>query len=418
MSDVHDARTTGNAKLASGTSVSHPARRRLGRLGVLVSIVLISLILAEIIVRAVQPIPDAQLLPLSYNVEALNRIRDGTGYLRFNQELGWVTGRNALARVGKATYQSNAAGQRAKREYTLAPQPGVLRLAAFGDSFTHCDEVDLSDCWTTRLEEGWPDTEVVNFGVPGYGPDQAWLRYQREGQAYQPCAVLIGYFVENINRTVNRFRPFYEPDDGIPLSKPRFVSDGEGLSLLPNPTTEVDQLLDPEWIETTLGPDDDWYFPGVFAPTPLGDLFDLARVARSAAYRQSRRAILRGDSRYPLYFENHEAVEVVERLLLGFARDVERSGATPVVLFFGGRRDSAEAAEETAAPPYLPLVKRLADDGIATVDLGETVIPSVRRRGTDVLFAEGGHYSTQGNRLLASTLVERLPELTQGTCAP
>ena len=58
----------------------------------------------------------------------------------------------------------------------------LLRLAVFGDSFTHCDEITYQNCWTSRLESLWPNTEVLNFGVPGFGPDQAWLRYQRDGR--------------------------------------------------------------------------------------------------------------------------------------------------------------------------------------------------------------------------------------------
>ena len=48
-------------------------------------------------------------------------------------------------------------------------------MAAFGESFTYCEEVDVSDCWVAQLEHAWAGSEVLNFGVPGYGPDQAWL---------------------------------------------------------------------------------------------------------------------------------------------------------------------------------------------------------------------------------------------------
>jgi hypothetical protein len=104
-----------------------------------------------------------------------------------------------------------------------------------------------------------PGLEVLNFGVSGYSPDQAWLRYQRDGRAYQPCAVLIGYMIENVNRVVNRFRPFYQPDTGIVLGKPRFQVQSGQLTLLPIPAQQVTDYADPAWVERSLGPNDFWY---------------------------------------------------------------------------------------------------------------------------------------------------------------
>jgi len=71
--------------------------------------------------------------------------------------------------------------------------------------------VAYADCWTSGLEHAWPGSEVLNFGAPDYGHDQAWLRYERDGRAYRPCVVLMGYMVDSISRVVSRFRPFQSP---------------------------------------------------------------------------------------------------------------------------------------------------------------------------------------------------------------
>lgn len=153
----------------------------------------------------------------------------------------------------------------------------------------------------------------------------------------------------------------------------------------------------------------------MFASSPL-DFLDVARVARSAVYRQSRRGLVRGDSRYPLYESNPEAVEVVERVFIDFDREVERNGATPVVIVFSGRRDSTDAAVRDIPEPYAPLLARLKANDIAVIDLADVIVPEVRRHGTETLFAENGHYAPQGNRLIASTLAQRLPGLVSKTC--
>jgi hypothetical protein len=67
---------------------------------------------------------------------------------------------NTVHKAMQVTYRRNWAGMRAEREYPPKPPPGVRRLAAFGDSFTHCVEVDVEDCWTAHLEQAWARTDV------------------------------------------------------------------------------------------------------------------------------------------------------------------------------------------------------------------------------------------------------------------
>src|SRR5215210_5385973 len=220
--------------------ISRPRKtsRVVRRLSAVCAGLMLAAMLAEGWLRVAPPIPPQYLLPLPYHHEDLRRILDAETYIRFDPTLGWIPAPDEIHRGGEGgaiVYRTNRASLRAEREYAERPAPGVRRIAAFGDSFTYCEEADLADCWTAQLEAARAGTEVLNFGVPGYGSDQAWLRYQRDGATYHPCAVLIGHMVENINRVVNRFRPFYEPAGGLILSKPRFLLEGQGLSLLANP---------------------------------------------------------------------------------------------------------------------------------------------------------------------------------------
>src|SRR5215208_4377511 len=236
--------------------------------GMLVAVVL----LIEAGLRFAPPIPTDTLLPFPSNSDRVEQIVAGDTYLRFDGYLGWAPAPNFVRRSSGQVFRTNSVGMRAEREYPFDAPAGVARIAAFGDSFTYCAEVTQDACWVPQLESAWPGTEILNYGVIGYGPDQAWLRYQRDGRSYSPCAVLIGYFVEDIDRVVNRFRPFIDPNDSVVLSKPRFLLDGEGLKLLPNPTTDPRQLGDPGYVERVLGPHDAWFFPGTFTGDPFDNL--------------------------------------------------------------------------------------------------------------------------------------------------
>jgi hypothetical protein len=382
-----------------------PRRLTLAVLGVL-----LGLLLAELILRFAIP-PPRLLLPLAYDTESLQLIASGEAYISYDRELGWLPTPNVSQRVGTTRYTHNRVGLRAERDYQDAP-PG-RRYAAFGDSFTYCQEVSIGACWTERLAGSQDGLEVVNFGVPGYAPDQAWLRYQRTGSA-RSCAVLIGHLAENVNRVVNRFRPFYEPSTGIPLAKPRFLLDGDDLSLLP-PAAELRDLADPRWVEAHLGPHDIWYFPGTFVQHPF-DVIHSVRVARSALYQSSHREGTEWTPAWAtrMYRPDGEPFRVLLAVLSSFAAEVRSSGATPVVLIFP-TLDEVVAARDRHPKTHQPLLDALAARGIATVDLTDALGPLARRYDTSRLFE--GHYTPFANEEVAQTLARRLPTLTGATCS-
>jgi hypothetical protein len=390
---------------------------RFPRVGAVVLGLAVGLILAEVGLRLVGPALVSPRLPLSYDREVIDRIATGQEYLTFDRGLGWVPTPNAERSASSVRYRHDQAGLRADREYAPIPQAGIQRFAAYGDSFTYCYEVDLRDCWTQRLEETLPSTEVLNFGVPGWAADQAWLRYQRDGAAWQPCAVLIGHMVENINRVVNRFRPFLWPVTTQPLVKPRYVLEGDRLVLLPVPTDRPDDLKDPAWVEAQLGPHDAWYFPGTFVPNPL-DRFEVIRLARTAAYRIGR---LEDGEAWSLswaermYHPGTEAFDVLTAVLTHFAEQVRADGATPVVLVFPHLAE-LRSQREGGPEPHAVLVAALQQRGIATIDLTEALGEQAGDASVDDLMLSGGHYGPRGNAIVARTLAAQLPALTAETC--
>jgi hypothetical protein len=386
------------------------------RLPVVAFGLLLGLIFGEIGLRIASPVKAADLLPLTYDRAGLGRIAAHDTYITFDQTLGWTVSPATRRAANSATYQSNSAGMRATREYELRPPESGPRLAAFGDSFTHCDDVENDECWTAQLEAEVPGTEVLNFGVSGYAPDQAWLRYQQEGRAYRPCAVLIGYMVENVHRMVNRFRPFYQPETGITLGKPRFLLQGDGVELLPLPARSALDYADPAWVERELGPNDFWYYPGIFS----GDLLDYShflRLGRTAAY-QRKFEPLRADNEDAgdigwAYRPGSEGLELAARVLIQFARQVEADGATPVVLIFG-RKSDVVAIRHDEKKVYEPLLQRLNRADVTTVDLTERLYQESRKTGVERLIDK--HYRALGNAVVADGLARRLQKVTASTC--
>jgi hypothetical protein len=105
-------------------------------------------------------------------------------------------------------------------------------ISLYGDSFTYGQEVDNEHAWSnvlSRLEQ----CRVANYGVGGYGTDQAYLRFQVNRSDESPL-VILGIYSENIMRNVNSFRNvYYRMRYGL---KPGFILNKAGdLELIPLP---------------------------------------------------------------------------------------------------------------------------------------------------------------------------------------
>jgi len=191
------------------------------------------------------------------------------GYFEFDKEAGWTIQANGRY---KELFQANSAGIRANREYGYDIPEGTMRITTFGDSFTHCDEIGNDSTWQVFMESCKPGLEVINFGVGAYGLDQAYVRYKNKGRRYKTDFVLIGFMPENISRTVNTFRAFYQPDTGLPLAKPRFLLHEDSVALLPNPLpslSDYQDLLDHPKIKTREMGVHDYFYHERYASGPL-----------------------------------------------------------------------------------------------------------------------------------------------------
>jgi hypothetical protein len=91
------------------------------------------------------------------------------------------------------TLNSNSKGLRGKAEHEYQRTAGKRRILVLGDSFTFGEEVSDDETFPHYLESALPNTEVVNFGVQGYGHDQMLLCLKEEGVKYYPDIVILDF---------------------------------------------------------------------------------------------------------------------------------------------------------------------------------------------------------------------------------
>jgi len=326
-------------------------------------------------------------------------INDDLAYKRLDALLGWSIRENGSL---LPLYQANSEGIRASREYQLTPPDGVLRIATFGDSFTHCDEVPNEQTWQEILAGTQQGLEVMNFGVGGFGTDQAYLRYLRDGTRFQPDVVMIGFMSEDIKRHVNVFRPFYFAGTGIPMSKPRFILQGGELALEPNPLkqeSDYERLVrNQEESLIRLGRND-WYFQHRPKEGAL-DFLPSVRFLSLLGYEIRKRTspqILNED----MYNERSEAYRITMKIFDRFHRDVVKHGALPVIVLFPDRNDIRDY-RMTGRSAFTRMINYFQEAGYLFIDLDEAFELYAPQVPLNELV--GVHYSAEGNRIVANYL--------------
>ena len=152
-------------------------------------------------------------------------------FYRHDPELGWAGRPGARGPLGGWEFESevvlNARGFR-DAEVPATKPPATHRVVVLGDSITWGLGVDRGerypDLLAARLASRGLAVEVVNLGVTGYGTDQEYLLFRREGRRYCADLVLLGAYEndarENAAAVQGRYpKPYFRraPGGGLVL---------------------------------------------------------------------------------------------------------------------------------------------------------------------------------------------------------
>lgn len=327
-----------------------------------------------------------------------------TRLLDYSPELGWTIKANGSTGL----YRANSSGIRANGEYEQHAPEGRVRIATFGDSFTFGWQVANADTWQEQAVMRDPRLELLNFGVMGYGLDQAYLRYLGEGKSFSAHIVLIGFMPHDITRHVNVFRPFHTPAPGLPLAKPRFELRRGRRELLENPMqplSKYEELLErPEEVLRQLGRRD--YFYDLRYRRGAFDFLPSVRLLKMCWYRVRKRfsdEIIRGGQ----YRESSEAYRITTAIFDGFVEEVVQTGSQPLIVLLPNRLD-VEAYRAAGRRLYDPLLHYFDEEGYRYVDMMGALAGPDAPENLDELYFD--HYTPLANRLVAERLLEYLTE--------
>ena len=134
-------------------------------------------------------------------------------------ELGWVNepGVHQPDMYGPGVGLTiNAQGFRSTEPTPTRTAGGAIRLVCSGDSFTLGYGVADDATWCHQLAEIDPRLETVNMGQGGYGFDQAWLWYRRDGAPLEHRIHVFAFITDDFRRMErDRFLGYAKPLLGV-----------------------------------------------------------------------------------------------------------------------------------------------------------------------------------------------------------
>jgi hypothetical protein len=320
----------------------------------------------------------------------------------WDDELGWPSPRDAVAPPRDHT------GAKFNADF---PQAEHACASAYGDSFIWGDDIPLADGWIEQLSRKL-GCRVANYGVSGYGTDQAYLRFTRMTRDDAPV-VLLGIFPENVMRNVNQYRAFIGFTQDPHWHKGRFVLDRASklewihrprideagfLRLLRDPASVVphDYLLP----DTRDGPVT-LRFPYLLT---LGHLALMPRVWVR---------IINSPSWGDFYRADHPsgALALTAAIAEAFVREAERRGKRALVVMLPGA-SSFRARAKFGEPEYAPLLTALAARQVDVFDPSAALLAATGQRSYCDLFVLPadctGHFGVFGSRLVADVMLTEL----------
>jgi hypothetical protein len=319
------------------------------------------------------------------NLQLLERTRSKTAYYVEDAVLGWTVGPSRASIDGR--YKSSAEGLRSENVgVRYAASHPRQRVLLFGNSFAFSEEVPFEDSLGRHLEQALsPGTQVLNFGVPGYGVDQALLRLRREAVNWAPRVAILSFVADDLYRNANVYL-FFKLGWERPFSKPRFVLNDGTLKLLNVPNLSPDRI---------------------FASRSIFDLPLLDYDIEFAAHQWQRgpmhasyvvRHLISTFPRWPARnsFTSDPAVaDLGSRVIEEFVVSTRAMNATPIVVYFPSRGDFSGQDRSLKTQ----VIEQMRSQGVEVANLTECLLAQVSKE--ELFVANGHHYSGKGNAAVA-----------------
>ena len=303
--------------------------------------------------------------------------------IRYDKSLGWINIPSTYIpdMYGSGKYvRTNARGFRNDDETEVTMPKGKFRIICSGNSFTYGEGVANNRTWCHRISELNNRFETVNMGQPGYGVDQMFLRYLRDGIVLEHSIHIFAFVGDDLRRMALR--------SILEYGKPVLKLDHEVLV--------ADNVPVPRFR---------WWVSRAVKRADLRSV-DFAKRVFARLFTQKSDGPMIG----PTIIERVEPI--ASKVFQTVQRLSDEKNVVPVFVFLPAEynigKDTAwhswvVATMDTLELPFIdltPALRSVPASRAATFFISESM-------------TAGGHYTEAGNEWVAEKLYRRLKEISQ-----
>jgi len=314
---------------------------------------------------------------------------------------------------GWDTFEENR-GQFGNRKGRMYVKKEEYTIKTFGDSYTYADGVEDFETWEYYIEEktGW---ECLNFGVLGFGTDQALLKYK--DIKIKTKFTILAILDENIGRLMCQWWGFYR-EGGVGM-KPRFSLDRDKMIIfIDNPIKnkdEVKKLGDINFLNE-LKKDDYWYnyykklggpnrllWPATLTVLSHMKFFvNYAIVYARHVLAPSYESETTIKKFYHLYNKESDGITIMKYVVDEFIDTANKRGETPIIVIFPVVH-TVHIYKKIGKKPHQSLIDYLNNINCNFIDYTDIF---VKENYLNYYQNKDGHFTKEGNKKVADIMIE------------
>lgn len=298
-------------------------------------------------------------------------------YMKYDEQIGWTaepgsTKHHKDAGMGfDVVYHINSEGFRGP-SYDLRKPAGVYRILVLGDSLGFGWGISENKNFAMLLDDKLNNVEVVNLSLSGYGTDQEYLRFLKEGVAYNPDLVIVQVTHNDFEEIMY---PFFNQKP-----KPQFLVTEEGALKLANvPVRPVGGRCQ-EFYDNSL-------------PLPFKEWLGWHSYSYNL-FNEKYFALKRKTSRSPSAVPAKEVLSresrtLFKKIISQLKNKLDEIGAKGIIVY--SSKDLNEDGQ-------------FADIDLPTVNLYPQFVEHSSKYSRELFFKDGFHWNEEGHRLVADAL--------------